>query len=169
MTDAPLAEGLTALARSLEPVQGDARSAAVWSLEGAPRLVYSGPNIPPSVLDAAGARLAAGEDGFDVALEAGAAGRVTVVSAGGQRAAYGLFALQTEQPHLAASVERLIAAAEAHIGKPVGRMSRVEKQQLVRFLDDRGAFLIRKAVESVADRLGVSRFTVYNYLDREGR
>jgi predicted transcriptional regulator YheO len=44
-------------------------------------------------------------------------------------------------------------------------MSRTEKQKLVRFLDDRGAFSLRKSVERVADILGVSRFTVYNYLD----
>jgi predicted transcriptional regulator YheO len=44
-------------------------------------------------------------------------------------------------------------------------MSRREKQQLVRFLDERGAFALRKAVERVADFLGVSRFTVYNYLE----
>jgi predicted transcriptional regulator YheO len=44
-------------------------------------------------------------------------------------------------------------------------MSRAEKQQVVRFLDGRGAFALRKSVETVADALGVSRFTVYNYLD----
>ena len=32
-------------------------------------------------------------------------------------------------------------------------------------LDERGAFTLRKAVEDVADALGVSRFTVYNYLN----
>jgi predicted transcriptional regulator YheO len=46
-------------------------------------------------------------------------------------------------------------------------MSRREKQQVVRFLDERGVFLIRKAVESTAERLGVTRFTIYNYLERE--
>ena len=34
----------------------------------------------------------------------------------------------------------------------------------MRLLDERGAFRLRKAVEDVADALGVSRFTVYNYL-----
>src|SRR4029453_17754465 len=38
----------------------------------------------------------------------------------------------------------------------------------VRLLDDRGAFQLRKAVEEVADALGVSRFTVYNYLNAGG-
>jgi HTH domain len=63
------------------------------------------------------------------------------------------------------ALDQLFAQAEAHIGRSLEEMSRTEKQQLVRFLDDRGAFSLRKSVERVADMLGVSRFTVYNYLD----
>jgi predicted transcriptional regulator YheO len=51
------------------------------------------------------------------------------------------------------------------VGQPLAEMSRAGKQQVVRFLDERGAFALRKSVETVADALGVSRFTVYNYLD----
>ena len=57
------------------------------------------------------------------------------------------------------------SAAEAWIGRPVGEMNRLDKQRLVKFLDERGAFSLRKSVEAVAAMLGVSRFTVYNYLD----
>jgi hypothetical protein len=67
--------------------------------------------------------------------------------------------------HLDEALDHLIAQGEAQIGRPLGEMSRTEKQKLVRFLDDRGAFSLRKSVERVADILGVSRFTVYNYLD----
>lgn len=67
--------------------------------------------------------------------------------------------------HLDDALSQLIAQAEAHVGKQLKEMSRAEKQQLVRYLDDRGAFTLRKAVEKVAETLGVSRFTVYNYLD----
>jgi len=35
---------------------------------------------------------------------------------------------------------------------------------VVGYLDDRGPFLIKKAVEDVAARSGVSRFTIYNHL-----
>ena len=70
-----------------------------------------------------------------------------------------------EIPHLEHALDGLIAAAEAHIGRPIADMSRAEKQGLVKFLDERGAFSLRKSVEAVADILGVSRFTVYNYLD----
>jgi predicted transcriptional regulator YheO len=62
-----------------------------------------------------------------------------------------------------------VTAAEDAVGVPVGEMSRSQKQRVVRYLDGRGAFLIKKAVEDVAARLGVSRFTIYNYLDEANR
>jgi hypothetical protein len=76
----------------------------------------------------------------------------------------------TEMPrgtftHVDRALEVLIAVAEEQVGRPMAEMSRADKQRVVRFLDERGAFALRKAVETVADALGVSRFTVYNYLD----
>jgi hypothetical protein len=68
-------------------------------------------------------------------------------------------------PRVDLALEELIAQAEAGIGRPIAEMSRAQKQRLVRFLDDHGAFRLRRSVETVADILGVSRFTVYNYLD----
>ena len=35
----------------------------------------------------------------------------------------------------------------------------------MRLLDERGAFLLRKAVETVGEMMGVSRITIYNYLN----
>jgi hypothetical protein len=67
--------------------------------------------------------------------------------------------------HLDDALAHLIAQGETQIGKPLREMNRAEKQELVRYLDGRGAFALRKAVERVAETLGVSRFTVYNYLD----
>ena len=67
--------------------------------------------------------------------------------------------------HLDDALDHLIAQAETHIGRPLAEMSRADKQRLVGYLDERGAFALRKAVERVAEMLGVSRFTVYNYLD----
>jgi hypothetical protein len=66
---------------------------------------------------------------------------------------------------LDSALDELITQGEAQIGKHLADMSRLEKQQLVRFLHERGAFNLRKAVEHVAEVLNVSRFTVYNYLD----
>jgi hypothetical protein len=63
------------------------------------------------------------------------------------------------------ALDELIALAEHQVGRPIAQMSRAEKQSVVRILDQRGAFAVRKSVETVAEALGVSRFTVYNYLD----
>ena len=67
--------------------------------------------------------------------------------------------------HVDRAIGELIQMAEAQIHLPISQMSRAQKQQVVRFLDERGAFNLKKSVETVADALGVSRFTVYNYLD----
>jgi hypothetical protein len=68
-------------------------------------------------------------------------------------------------PGVHGALERLLAAVEAELGAPLAELSREDKQRAVRLLDARGAFQLRKSVEEVADALGVSRFTVYNYLN----
>lgn len=67
------------------------------------------------------------------------------------------------------ALERLVHRAEQVIGCPIAAMSREQKQHAVRLLDEAGAFALRHGVEDVADRLGVSRFTVYNYLNARRR
>lgn len=62
------------------------------------------------------------------------------------------------------TIEALMAQAVRKAGKQPVTMSREEKVQLVQSLEFQGAFLIRGAVEFVAKALGVSKFTVYNYL-----
>ena len=68
-------------------------------------------------------------------------------------------------PPLHGALDRLIEAVEAELGGPLPSMSRENKQLAVRLLDERGAFILRRAVEDVADAMGVSRITVYNYLN----
>ncbi|MCP3937048.1 MAG: transcriptional regulator [Actinomycetia bacterium] len=69
------------------------------------------------------------------------------------------------QPGLHDALERLLDAAESEYATPLSELTREDKQAVVARLDDLGAFVIRKAAEDVADRLDVSRFTVYNYLN----
>lgn len=76
---------------------------------------------------------------------------------------------ETATEHLGTTVGRLLDAAESELGVRAAEMSRSQKQQVVKELDERGAFLIKKSVEQVAERLGVSRFTIYNYLDQANR
>ncbi|MCX4917797.1 helix-turn-helix domain-containing protein [Streptomyces sp. NPDC060011] len=70
-------------------------------------------------------------------------------------------------PQLADSLDHILAALERKQGKPLADLDRRAKQEVVRILEARGAFSVRHGVETVAGALGVSRFTVYNYLNRE--
>jgi uncharacterized protein YqgV (UPF0045/DUF77 family) len=60
---------------------------------------------------------------------------------------------------------KLVAEIEGELGGRLAELSRTHKQRAVRLLDERGAFAIRNAVDEVADAMGVSRVTVYNYLN----
>ena len=68
------------------------------------------------------------------------------------------------------ALDRLVAGVEHELGSKLADLDRVEKQVAVRLLDEKGAFLLRKSIEDVADLMGVSRITIYNYLNtiREG-
>lgn len=68
-------------------------------------------------------------------------------------------------PPLHGALDRLIASVEKELGGQLSTLPREAKQQAVRLLDERGAFTLRRAVEDVADAMGVSRITVYNYLN----
>ncbi|MBD0841788.1 MULTISPECIES: helix-turn-helix domain-containing protein [unclassified Streptomyces] len=70
-------------------------------------------------------------------------------------------------PQLADSLDHILAAMERKRGKPLADLDRKSKQEVVRILEARGAFSVRHGVETVASALGVSRFTVYNYLNRD--
>ncbi|MFF1588972.1 helix-turn-helix domain-containing protein [Streptomyces sp. NPDC058286] len=70
-------------------------------------------------------------------------------------------------PQLADSLDHILAAMERGQGMPLSALDRKAKQEVVRILEARGAFSVRHGVETVAGALGVSRFTVYNYLNRE--
>lgn len=68
-------------------------------------------------------------------------------------------------PSLHNALDDILRMAEREIGSPASDWSRAEKQRVVRMLDERGAFLLRGAVDSIADIMGVSRITIYNYLN----
>lgn len=68
-------------------------------------------------------------------------------------------------PDLQDVLPRLIDQVERELGGALRDLSRTDKQRAVQLLDERGAFRLRKSIEDVADALGVSRITVYNYLN----
>lgn len=51
------------------------------------------------------------------------------------------------------------------IGVPVGQMNKKHKIAGIRILKEKGAFKIQKAADLVAQYYGISKFTVYNYLN----
>ncbi|WP_455358214.1 helix-turn-helix domain-containing protein [Streptomyces sp. SYSU K21746] len=75
--------------------------------------------------------------------------------------------LAVRLPQLGDSLDHILAALERQHGRPLAELDRKTKQSVVRVLEARGAFSVRHGVETVAGALGVSRFTVYNYLNRE--
>ncbi|UUN31504.1 helix-turn-helix domain-containing protein [Streptomyces sp. FIT100] len=75
--------------------------------------------------------------------------------------------LAVRLPQLSDSLDHILAAMERGYGMPLSELDRKVKQSVVRTLEARGAFSVRHGVETVASALGVSRFTVYNYLNRE--
>ncbi|MBC5690463.1 transcriptional regulator [Mediterraneibacter sp. NSJ-55] len=62
-------------------------------------------------------------------------------------------------------LEILMKEAVESTGHTLDTLDKEDKVAVVRYLDNKGAFLIKKSAERVADFLGISRFTVYNYLN----
>ena len=61
--------------------------------------------------------------------------------------------------------KELVKRAIQEVGVPVSLMRKEHKLQVVKALDRDGLFLIRGAAEYVAQALGVTRYTIYNYRD----
>ncbi|CAN5836997.1 helix-turn-helix domain-containing protein [soil metagenome] len=68
-------------------------------------------------------------------------------------------------PNLHGALERQVSMVETEMGEPLSELSFDDKRTAVKLLEARGAFTIRKGAEQIADALGVSRFTIYNYLN----
>lgn len=61
--------------------------------------------------------------------------------------------------------QRVLARAVAAVEVPVDLMQKRHKLAVVQDLKERGFFLLKESVETAAQALGVTRFTVYNYLN----
>ncbi|PFG29855.1 helix-turn-helix transcriptional regulator [Paramicrobacterium agarici] len=66
---------------------------------------------------------------------------------------------------LVSVMDAMVTDAIQSIGKPVAQMSRDDRISVVRTLDQQGALQMRKGMEHIASRLGISRVTAYSYLD----
>jgi len=59
----------------------------------------------------------------------------------------------------------IIKEAIEKVGKPVSLMQKSDKLMVAKIVDEKGGFLIKGAINRVADEISVSRYTVYNYLE----
>ena len=51
------------------------------------------------------------------------------------------------------------------MGKPVAMMNKDDKIKAIQFLNSAGAFLITKSGDKVSRQFGISKYTLYNYMD----
>ncbi|MFS0646956.1 transcriptional regulator [Siminovitchia sp. 179-K 8D1 HS] len=61
--------------------------------------------------------------------------------------------------------ENLIENTLREIGVPIADMKKEDKVLFVKKLEENGAFLIHGAVDRISEVLGVTKQTIYNYLD----
>ena len=62
-------------------------------------------------------------------------------------------------------LEDLIEMSLALVGKPVALMNKEDKVKGIQFLSSHGAFLITKSGDKVAKYFGISKYTLYSYID----
>jgi predicted transcriptional regulator YheO len=75
------------------------------------------------------------------------------------------YVAETFGSDIAEVLDAQIQAAIARTGKPVAALARDDRVAVVRQLDDKGAFLVKRAADRIARALGTSRVTVYAYLE----
>ena len=59
----------------------------------------------------------------------------------------------------------LITQSVSLVGKPVALMNKDDKVKAIRFLNENGAFLVTKSGDKVAKYFGISKYTLYSYID----
>lgn len=63
------------------------------------------------------------------------------------------------------AMEEIVQSVLDNYPTPKKLMEKEDKLVIVRRLDEKGVFLVKGAIDYVANILGVSRYTIYNYLD----
>ncbi len=64
-------------------------------------------------------------------------------------------------------LDNLIERSVRMTGKTVETMSKEDKVAAIRFLSDSGALLITKSGDKIAKYFGISKYTLYSYLDKQ--
>ena len=77
-----------------------------------------------------------------------------------------------QNEHVSVMIENLMDSILG--GADTKRLSRDGRLEKIRFMDEKGLFLMKGSIEKAAEKLGVGKVTIYSYLDevrgkREGR
>lgn len=62
-------------------------------------------------------------------------------------------------------LDELIKQSVQLVGKPVAWMNKEEKVQAIQFLNDSGAFLVTRSADKVSAYFGISKYTLYSYIN----
>ena len=62
-------------------------------------------------------------------------------------------------------LDDLIDQSVALVGKPVAMMNKDDKITAIQFLNNAGAFLVTKSGDKVSKYFGISKYTLYSYID----
>ncbi len=62
-------------------------------------------------------------------------------------------------------LDNLIEQSVRLVGKPVAFMTREDKVKAIGFLNESGAFLVTKSGPKVCEFFGISKYTLYSYID----
>ena len=64
-------------------------------------------------------------------------------------------------------LDDLIVQSVALVGKPVALMNKEDKMKAIGFLSQSGAFLVTKSGDKIAKYFGISKYTLYSYIDKQ--
>jgi predicted transcriptional regulator YheO len=78
----------------------------------------------------------------------------------------GKTAIETFQGDAGTTLNEIADKAIRKAGKAIPSMGKSDKIEIIRQLEDQGFFLIKGAIKFIANKLIVSKFTIYNYLDK---
>lgn len=76
--------------------------------------------------------------------------------------------VRQEEPKEDISMEESINKAISATGKPVNLLNKSDRLSVIRSLERQGILRMQKSIATIAKILGVSRYTVYNYLGELG-
>lgn len=73
-----------------------------------------------------------------------------------------------EELHSRQNINQIMNECISVVGLPVEKMGKYDRIRIIEMLHERNVFQMQKAVPYVAERLKISRYTVYNYLRELG-